>query len=138
MEMRLNFSIPYYPHIDSQSEKTTPTLKNMLRACITSWRSSQCICHLENSFTTIIIKLLLRQHHMRHLMGGNADRQFTGTKLEDGKFQGHKSLNKQLEQLRRSEKETGQHQIDRSLMPITDRRIYSLRLVTKCFLKQRQ
>jgi hypothetical protein len=91
MDTKLNFSSAYHPQTDGQTEMTNQILEDMLRACALKYRKIETrVCHTQNSYTTIVIKLVSRWLHMKRYTDANAEPHCFGVKSEKVKFSDQK------------------------------------------------
>jgi transposase InsO family protein len=87
MDTKLNFSSAYHPQTDEQTERTNQILEDMLRACALKYEKvGTRACRMQNSPTTIVIKLPSRWLHMKRYTDASAEPHYSGIKLEKVKF----------------------------------------------------
>jgi hypothetical protein len=83
MDTKLNFSLAYHSQIDGQTERTNQILEDMLRAYTLKYGKSwdKSLPHADSQ-TTIVIKLVLKWHLLRHCMDDSVEHLYSRVRLE--------------------------------------------------------
>jgi IS30 family transposase len=77
IDTKLNFSSAYHPLTDGQTERTNQILEDMPRAYALKYgKVGTRVYHMQNSRTTIVIKLVSRWLHMRPYMDDSAEHHY--------------------------------------------------------------
>ncbi|GKE08997.1 putative reverse transcriptase domain-containing protein [Tanacetum coccineum] len=107
-------SITYHPQTDGQSERTIPTLEDMLRACVINFgKSGDRQLPLVEFCTITAITLASRHHRSRPCMVGSVDHLFAGLKWETVNSQIQKSYMRQPRRSSKSNVTSKLHVIDK-------------------------